>query len=579
MTANPRARIVSIRRVALLGVAALTPALASAQQHAPQTPAGREPLQRATPGSDRTPVDAVLVFDNVSRIIDPKLSGGALDVTFHVEPAGASAAAMLEVWQGTTLIDTVWTGKLNGGAAPTQVAWDGRDTGGAWCDTGTYTLRGSLSGLAFDQPFDIVRLGVTELEAQDSPAGNDEWQMVYFMKGTTYAYYATPAIHEYLNVADTGEVSDLDLDNGDPRPVEGVHTETDTPPLEGQSYEDDCYNFPLSYIRGASPRIELTFGDSATSSSGSAMGVGYPMAGFELRSAVSQDGGAKIYTTPITAGGTAVVDLAPLPNEVMRVDTNLEISWQYRPTGGGTWSDVPGETTIPLRIYTLLDEPNFANGAVGTEYTGPWVEVADYISSWKETLGITTDSVAALTEVHVQGFVGQNNGIPTAIEGVLYDSFPLGGDGGATRYFQQQPWRMDLSSLLNSHARGVYVNCTDNMGATSTMLAMMGVDNMRGLYLGPMNLKAIWGIGAPGYTTNLWGNGHAFSFHQIVTDDDLVTVSDTCMQLDEDGNPNVTPGTPGWNHHRNWDAGDGYDFLSSYNAVSGLTIQPLPRLR
>jgi hypothetical protein len=535
---------------------------------------------------DRAPIppqvqDVVLVLDSAPRIADPKLAGGDVIVSFHVQPVGAKVSASLEILSSGALIDTVWSGTLEGGAASTQVAWDGRNTAGQWCDTGAYTIRISGPGAAkAERPLHVVRLGITELEAQDSPAGNDEWPMVYFMKGASYQHYATPAIHEYLNVAELGEISDLDLDNGDPRPVAAVHTATDEPALEGNEYEDDRYNYPLAYIRGASPRIELTMGDSATSAAGRAMTAGYPVAGFELRTAVRQDGGAPIYTAPITPGGTSLVDLATLPNEVLRVDTDLDLSWQYRAVGGSAWSDVAGATTIPLRIYTLLAEPNFASGAAGTAYAGPWVEVAEYITSWKATLGFPASNERELTEVHVQGFVGQNGGIPTAIEGVLYDAFPLGGDGGATHYFNSNVWGMNLSALLNSHAKGVYVNCTDNIGATTTMLAMMGVDNMRPLRLGPMQLKAIWGIGAPGYTTNLWGGGsHSFSYHHIVTNDDGVTVSDTCMQLDEDGDPTTTPGVPGWNHHRSWADVGGYDDLSSYNSTSWTALQSLPKVK
>jgi hypothetical protein len=204
--------------------------------------------------------------------------------------------------------------------------------------------------------------------------------------------------------------------------------------------------------------------------------------------------------------------------------------------------------------------------------------VAEYITSWKDTLGFSAATAADLTRIHVRGFVGQNGGIPDPIEGVLYDAYPLGGDGGATHYFQSGGWRMDLSALLNGAAKGIYVNCTDNIGATTTMLSMMGADNVRPLRLGSMQLKAIWGIGAPAYTTNLWGGSHGFSYHHIVTDDDAVTVIDTCMQLDEDGEPTSTPGIPGWNHNRLWAGADGYNDLSSYNGVSK-TLQSLPGLK
>lgn len=546
------------------------------------TAAGAQTTLTLSPDSDRPPVGTSryrLVLDGATRIADPKLVGGGVEVEFHLTPPGASASGVVEVWQDDTLVDTIWSGTLGGGAA-VEVVWGGKETGGDWCDTGSYTLRLAAAGVTpVEVPLDLVRLGITEIEAQDSPAGDDEWQMVYFKKGGLRTYYATPAIHEYLNAADVGEVSDLDLDSGDPRPTVGVHAGTAEPVMNGAEYDETGYNYPLAYVMGSSPRLELTFGASATSADGVPMTAGYPVAGFEIRARADQDG-AVVHTGPVSPGGTAVIDLAPLANDVRRADFDVDFSWQYREVGETDWHDIPGATSIPFRVYTLLGEPVFREGATGTRYTGPWVEVAEYITSWKDTLGFASDDVQSLTEVHVHGFVGQNNGIPAPIEGVIYDAYPLGGDGGATHYFNWGPWNMNLSALLDGHANGVYVNCTDNMGATTTMLAMMGVPDLRPVRLGPMSLKAIWGIGAPAYTTDLWGPGnHSFSYHHIVTDDDGVTVTDTCMQLDEDGSPGSTPGTPGWNHHRIWmDVGVGYNNLSSYNNTS-TSLESLPGLK
>ena len=91
-----------------------------------------------------------------------------------------------------------------------------------------------------------------------------------------------------------------------------------------------------------------------------------------------------------------------------------------------------------------------------------------------------------------------------------------------------------------------------------------------------MSLNAIWGIGTPDYTTNLWGGGsHGFSYHHIVSTTEGVTVSDTCMQLDEDGTPGSTPGFPGWNHQRVWKGTSGYNQLSCTNKP-GRQTEPLP---
>jgi hypothetical protein len=521
-----------------------------------------------------------LVADGHTRIADPKLDGGGGEVAFHLEPAGTSTPAVAEVLQGGVLVTEIWSGTLSGGASPTVVSWDGTDPGGDFVDTGDYSIRirgNAAAPAALEMPLSIVRLGITEIEARPGPGGDDEWQMVYFKKGASYAFFATPAIHEYLNVAEVGEVSDLDLDSGAPRPVPAVHAATDEPALEGGSYEDDAYNYPLGHLAGARLRLAATFGGAATSAAGLPMSVGYPLPGFDIRARMGLGGATLAASGPILPAGQVVLDGPSLPNQVSRVDLPIEWSWQYRAQGAIAWADIPGATVIPHRVYTTIGQPRFKAGASGTQYAGPWVEVAEYLASWKETLGLAADSEAACVEIHVQGFFGQNGGIPTAIEGMVYDAFPLGGDGGATHYLDFVTWNMDLSALLNGHDNGVYFNCSDNMGATTTMLSMMGVDNVRPIRLGNMTLRSIWGIGSPGYTTDLWGGSHGFSYHHIATRDDGFHVIDSCMQLDEDGDPSSAPGVPGWNHDRLWDGPGGYDDLSATNTVTK-TLQALPGL-
>ncbi len=522
---------------------------------------------------------SILVSDGHSRILDPKLAGGGADFAFHLEGTG-SLAAQVRVLDGTSPIATVWTGTHVAGAPPTSVFWDGT-AGGQFVDVGDYALRVSPQagpGPVLTVPVSVVRLGITEIEFQDSAAGNDEWQMVYFKKNALDGqFFATPAIHEYLCTAESGEASDLDLDSGAPRPAVAIHTATDEPVMQGTAYETDSFNYPLSYLAGASPRLEVTFGNSATTASGQRQIVGYPVAGFDIRATATFSTGGSATSGPILPGGTATFDGDPLTAQVDRTEVTVTWTWEYAPAGGGAWTDVPGSFATTHRFYTLIGAPKFKAGASGTKYTGPWVEVADYLSSWKNTLGIDTSTEAGVVEAHVKGFVGQNGGIPTAIEGVVYDAYPLGGDGGATHYHSFGSWNMDLSALLNDHAKGIYVNCSDNMGATTTMLSMMGVENVRPVRLGPMTLNAIWGIGAPGYTLSLWGTAHSFSYHHIVTRTDGFSVIDTCMQLDADGNPGALPGTPGWNVDRIWTGPTGYDDLSSTNTVS-TSLENLPGL-
>jgi hypothetical protein len=517
------------------------------------------------------------VLDHASRVADPKLAGGGAEFAFHLTPPSASANAVAEVLRTGSVVATLWSGTL-AGATPLALTWDGRDAGGERCDTGTYTLRVRAPGIpTFERPLQLVRLGITEIEAQDGPIpGVDEFQMVYFRKDATYGFYATPAIHEYRNAAPAGELSDLDRDDGEPRAPVAVHLGTASPVLEGSEYATTGFNYPLAYVKGTRPRLELTFGSAATSARGTGQGVGYPLAGHELR--VRCDLGTVDPTAElVTPGGTARVDFPPLPNEVGRHDRILTFTYEYR-ASGAAWEPILGSETIALRIYTLFGTPLFAAGKTGTQYAGPWVEVAEYFASWKETLGLPAEDGLQVTEVFIKGFFGQNGGIPTAIEDCVYDAYPLGGDGGATHYHNFGNGKMRLSRLLNAHALGRFINCSDNMSATTTMLSMLGMPNLRPVRLGSMNLRAIWGIGAPDYTLDLWGGSHGFSYHHIVTDDDALTVSDSCMQLDEDGNSLALPGTPGWNVRRPWLGTNGYRALSATNNVTK-SLESLPGLQ
>jgi hypothetical protein len=524
---------------------------------------------------------AAVVADSHTRIVDPKLAGGGAEALIHVVPKTATLAAKAEIFGAGGALKTVWTGTLVGTAAPTAVTWDGTDASGKFVATGDYSLRVSAQaggGALLSLPITVVRLGVTELEFRDTTGADNEWQMVYFKKsGVDGVFYATPAIHEYLNTKRVGEVSDLDLNNGAPRPSAVLHTETDQPVMNGTAYDTERYNYPVSYVAGTATRVEVKLGDGGTTVGGVAMPSGYPVAGYDLRLVAGFPIGAPVTTGPVVPGGAYVLDGPPVPADAGRYPFDFTWRFQYAPSGTGAWSDVPGSVATSHRVYTLIDTPKFKAGASGTQYAGPWVEMAENFASWKDSLGTDTTTHSGVVEAFVKGFFGQNGGIAKAIEGVIYDAYPLGGDGGATHYYSFGSTNMDLSALLNAHAKGIYVNCSDCMGGTATGLAMLGIGSLRPVYLGPMTLKAIWGIGAPAYTTALWGGAHSFSYHHVVTRTDGLSIIDCCMQLDEDGTPGSVPGIPGWNVDRLWAGVGGYNDLSSYNDVTK-TLQALPGL-
>ncbi len=527
---------------------------------------------------------------HTTRVADPKLNGGGVEVSFVLSPPGVSERVIVEALNPHgVVVCTVADAQMTGSVDPIEVFWDGQSGQGRFLDTGDYQVRVRLaSGAAADlvAPVSLVRLGVCEIEALASGVGelgapDDEFQLVYFKKGgVLYKYYATPAIHEYVSIAQPGEVSDLDLDNGEPRPPVALHAATDEPVLSGTAYETRSYNYPLCYVMGAQPRLEFTFGASSTDAGGAPQGVGYPVDGIDLRLVVTGGTGAwKPQSDAVTPGGQAVFVGPKLPGFLARRDRQLTFAYEYSSDGGATWHRVIGTHGSEHRFYTTLGAPNFTTAEGGQQYAGPWVEVIDYVTGWSEALGLGAADAKGVMEAGIRGFFGQQGAVPTSVEGVIYDAYPQGGDGGANHYFINQQHRIDLSALFDSHANGVYVNCSDCAGSTSTMLAMMGVEDLQLVHLGFMQLRAIWGIGTSGYTTNLWGNGHAFSYHKIITRDAGVHVSDACMWVDEDGNPNSTPGVPGFNDDRPWDGQpSGYNTLSSYNNTSQ-SLQDLPKIR
>lgn len=519
-----------------------------------------------------------LELPRVTRVADPKLAGGVITAEFTLTP-GALAAVTIQVLQGTTVVRTLQRGvPTTGRAAPFAVSWDGRDDAGRFASPGRYELTVSSNVTApVSQPVDVVRLGITEIAARTSAATTNEWQMVYFKKATAVAFFATPAIHEYLNVAETGELSELDLDTGDPRPPVPPHRATDQPLLEGSNYEDDAYNYPLCYQGGAAPVLAVKFGATCVGNAGNQVGVGYPLAGIALRCIARENGqpweNGDIGIAPGTAyayRGTA------LPDGISRTDLALEWSWEWSDDGGFSWTGIPGSLTTQHRLYTILAPPVWATGAVGTQYSGPWVEVVDDAAVWQEALGLDSTTATGVIEVVIKGFAGQIGPLTTAIEGVRYDCYPLGGDGGANHYTSGNSTQ--LSRLLDNHSNGVFVNCSDCASCTSVMISMLGVPGMQVMLLGSMTLYAIRGIGAPAYTLSLWGttSPHRFGFHRIITRDRGVHVADACLWVDEDGNQNALPGVPGYNVDRPWNTGpNNYaSLLASTPIVFQLEVLP-----
>jgi hypothetical protein len=313
--------------------------------------------------------------------------------------------------------------------------------------------------------------------------------------------------------------------------------------------------------------------------SGLSMGAKHPIAGVWLRCRAQSTLGAWTSNHVALAPGVPLVFQGPpLPNDVGRTDVTMVWSFESSHDTGASWQAIAGAVTTQHRFYTVLGVPRFAQ-TTGPQHSGPWVEVAELAHTWKQALGLPTATPAALAEVLVKGFGGQIGSLTAAIEGVRYDCGPLGGDGGMSYYYSSSH-AVQLSRLLDNHANGVFVNCSDCASSLAAMMGMLGLQGVQMQRLGNMSLRAIRGIGAPSYTLNLWGGGsHGFSYHHVVTRTAGTTVCDACLWVDEDGNPNALPGVPGYNHDRQYSGtATSYAPLLAWAPIS-FVLESLPVLQ
>jgi hypothetical protein len=321
-------QLVSALRRCHATVAVIVPFLAHLTA---QTRVGSVPTVAAPAGT--------LTAQDWTRVADPKLQGGGATARFLAGPAGQTLAITAMIVRGGTRVRTLLDNQSTpGSTTPVSLTWDGRDAAGRWAGPGSYVLRifSSDAGNMLDLPIAVVRLGITEIASLQQGSPRSEWQMVYFRRGTVFAFYATPATHEYYSTADTGQLADLDLNDGSPRPPVPVHAATDTPPLEGSNYEDDNYNFPLCWLGGATPVLAVKFGNTCIGATGTATTAGYPLAGLPIRGRLRDDRGTSWSNGDgsMQPGTAYNFTGAPLPAGVDQVDLALTWTWQYSTDGG-----------------------------------------------------------------------------------------------------------------------------------------------------------------------------------------------------------------------------------------------------
>jgi hypothetical protein len=203
--------------------------------------------------------------------------------------------------------------------------------------------------------------------------------------------------------------------------------------------------------------------------------------------------------------------------------------WQYRPVGGGAWTDF---ATTSHRIYVLLDTPTAPWDQTPGSPHLPWTEVLDRACDWA-SLAMNRNEAAEKITRAVYGLG------PSVIE---YDC----PGGGSSRYSLGS---FDCSAFVERLNGGIgngrYVNCSDCATITSTFANVVGCDLWQSRMESDFALNEILAIGSGIWQTACgWGS---FSYHEVAwlsgcTQNEPVW--DACLQVDSDADPTTAPHTP-----------------------------------
>ena len=512
---------------------------------------------------------SLLAGSSQDEIFDPKLGGAGNAEFTYILGGSASTTVIIEVKQGVSTVRTLFNGQQTGQPTPYSIQWDGKNSSNQFVDPGAYTIHieaQAKTNVVLDIPVNIVRLGISEISAIDN-SSNNEFPMVYYMRGASQTFTQTPGTGEFRMTASPSETSDLDLDTGTARTSPAVYTNLASYPMNGAVIESYKYNLPICYIRGSIPRFDVTLGDTATSNlpGNAQITCGYPVAGYSIRTFCKS--GASDYMTNTDTDNSpgetlSFTGTSALSTYVEKDTQNLAWSWQWQKNGSLTWNDVSGAFSTNHTIYTIYDTPWFPSS--GTRYS-PWVRVVDDVCRWCQTYsGGTANTEADLHVAIVHGFLldgGTNGG-----GDYYYDR----AGGGATHYGGAFT---NLSGFYRK-TNGRAINCRDCAYLTNVQYNMVGCTNVVVIHLGGgMNpLYALQGIGwyptwcdndpATGASQKIFNtfNQHGFGWHEVCSTSTVGDpILDACMNLDEDGTPySAPPGTSAWNDSRTW---------ASYNSL------------
>jgi len=485
-------------------------------------------------------VNATLDAGVTARVFDPEMGGSpTTDVQYRADPAGIDfVMTVLVTDAGGTVVRRLVDGTSQAGGTDHVAAWDGTDDSGDVVDTGEYGISvqavyETIPALSGADSVHVVRLGVVDVEYVSNGSGT-EYQMMYHIRNTAkYTYYPIPdGRPQWALGPENGELADMDRDDGSARPLPAVWTTLNSPPQDSADpagVEDDTYNLPVCYRRGATPRFSVGLGsDAVSNTSHTVITPGYPLTGLPIRLLVA---GAAPATTganeDVSPGDTIeFVSTTALPDAVQKHAVTNTFTFEYQE--GGAWLAVPGSITTDHTIYTIYDDPTLTDSGTPVAPYLPWVRLVDLVTTWVD--GPATDGDVCGT------VIGETN----TYFGLEYDIV-----SGATHYASGglDNHQMEMSDFIEDWDAGTFtvVNCSDCAVISTTLANTVGVDHLYqilGLY-NRINLNYQIPIGR-WWMVPFSGS---FRYHAVSTHDSGTTTSDATCTLDDDSDPRNPPHT------------------------------------
>jgi len=456
-----------------------------------------------------------------SPVYDPKIAGASLDVASLVSVASAYYSTVAVTDDAGRTVRTLVASAARQTGRTYRDAWNGLDDRGLFVPPGRYRvrLRAQTAGgtYAREAVVNVVRLGLISVQFGDGAAGA-RVPLAYHradpsVSGSVFPVDAAGPAWT-LPSSDLGIAGCVDRGDGSPLAIPAVWTNLASPPRTGSGgVAQRGRSLPVAYVQGSRARVVVALGSEAAHG-GRAVGCGYPVQGLPIRLVLGQAASAEI-----RPGGQVALDLPALPAGVQRLP--FELPFRFQVFDGQSWRTLPGAIRTQHVAYIVLDRPSDGRPA--------WVAACDLVGRFNAGRG--TDGPSVLNAIAS----GLNGGL-----GLTYDSF-----AGAPAY-SNAPQSLaypvvELGAFLDGLRFGRQVNCLDCAGATATLGRHVGARPEIAVIGWNFRLNWIRGIGRPGFSHDLFGGGHAFSFHAFATGDRAQTVLDACLSVDDDASPWSSP--------------------------------------